>query len=153
LVTLIRLANRDRLLSRSWGPDRLEVRTLVAGSYNNRDTILDEIVDFTADRVRPIGRKVGGHREIQNLYAKFSEALACVDDLVHIPVCTYAVLRNHDVRSRSDTRDQPHDACLVTDRVIDIRAYKAERIDGAVREVRMREIDPGADNADPNTFP
>jgi hypothetical protein len=94
LITIVRLANRDRLLSRSWGPDGLEVRALVAGSYNNRDTILDEIVDFTADRVRPIGRKVGGHREVQNLYAKFSEALTRIDDLMHVPVCAYAVLRD-----------------------------------------------------------
>jgi hypothetical protein len=41
----------------------------------------------------------------------------------------------------------------MTDRVTDVRAYKAERVDRTLGEVRMREIDPGADNADPNTFP
>jgi len=86
------------------------------------------------------------------LDAKFPETLACIDDLMHVPVRAHAVLRNYHVRTRSDTSDQPNDARFMTDRVTDVRTYKAERVDGAVREVRMREIDPGADNPDPNTF-
>jgi hypothetical protein len=41
----------------------------------------------------------------------------------------------------------------MADRVAHIGTEEAERIDRVVAEVRMREIDPGADNADPNTFP
>ena len=153
MVAIVRLANRDGEVSCSWSPDGLEVRALVASSYHDHDTILNEIVDFTTDGISPVRGKIRCNREVQDLHAKLSETLTCVDDLMHIPVRAYAVLRNYHIRTRSDTSDQPNDAGFMTDRVTDVRAYKAERIDSAVREVRMREIDPGADNADPNMFP
>lgn len=73
--------------------------------------------------------------------------------MMHQPISAKAILRNYDVRLRSDARDQPDNARLMADRVAHIGTEEAERIDRVVAEVRMREINPGADNADPNTFP
>ena len=70
LVAIVRLANRDGELSCSWSPDGLEVRALVAGSYHDRDTILNEIVDFTTDGIRPVRGKIRCNREVQDLHAK-----------------------------------------------------------------------------------
>jgi hypothetical protein len=40
----------------------------------------------------------------------------------------------------------------MADRVADVRTDETEGIDRANRKVRMRKINPGADDADPNTF-
>lgn len=134
---IVRLANGDGEVSCSWSPDGLEAGALVAGSYYDCDTILNEIVDFATDGVRPVCGNIRCNGEVQDLYAKLSEALTCVDDLMHVPVSAHAVLRNYHVRTWSDTGDQPDDAGFMTDRITDVRAYKAERVDGVVREVRM----------------
>jgi hypothetical protein len=69
---------------------------------------------------------------------------------MHVPVCAYAILGDYNICSRSDTRDQPDNACLMADRVAHIGPDEAEGVDCAVCEVWMRKIYTGADNADPN---
>lgn len=41
----------------------------------------------------------------------------------------------------------------MTDGIADIGTHEAESVDRAIRKVRMRKVNPGADNADPNTLP
>jgi hypothetical protein len=137
LIAVIRLANRDSEFGSSWCTDSLKIRSLVAGGCNDSDAVLGEIVDFTADWIRAIRGKVRGDRQVQDLDAELPEALARVNDLVHIPVYAEAILRNHDVCSWSDTRDQPNDASLMTDQVANIGTQEAESVDCTIRKVRM----------------
>jgi hypothetical protein len=80
-----------------------------------------------------------------------AQTLACIYDLMHVPVCAYAILRYYNIRSWSDTRDQPDNACLMADRVTHIGADEAEGVDCTACKVWMRKIYTGADNANPNT--
>lgn len=153
MITVVRFADSDCEFCRAGCADGLKLRPLVASRYHNGDAVLGEVIRLTTDRICPVRRKVCCDREIQDLDAEFTEALARIDDLVHIPISAYAILRNYHVRSRSDTSDQPDDACLVSNGVTDIGAYEAERVDRVIVKVGVCQVDACANNADPDSFP